>query len=244
MIDLTSTAIENTGYRLIKPVNAPSHQIEKDVVNPVENHLFSPFSDGKSIDRVQISPEAQNLAEGFFGSEPEGRNLPETDQRKVAELKRTDHEVRTHEQAHMASGGSLVRGGAVYQYQTGPDGKRYAISGEVTLDASAIKDNPEATLQKARRIKQAALAPANPSSQDRAVASVADRMISEAVAEIQSKALEKMGLVEETPKTEKLPGEQKTDALPFWESEDWYFASKTGKKSSGFNSPRYLDILI
>jgi len=51
----------------------------------------------------------------------------------------------------------------------GPDGKKYAVGGHVNIDTGAIPNDPEATIRKAKAIRSAALAPANPSSQDRSV---------------------------------------------------------------------------
>jgi len=103
---------------------------------------------------------------------------------QVAKLKTRDRQVRAHEAAHMAAGGGLVRGGATYSYQQGPDGKRYAVGGEVSLDASAVPDNPRATMAKAERLRAAALAPAAPSGQDRAVAAQASAMAAQATLEL------------------------------------------------------------
>ena len=92
----------------------------------------------------------------------------------VAELAARDREVRAHEAAHIAAGGSLA-GGASYTYQTGPDGRRYAVGGEVSIDTSST-GNPEEDLARAAIIRRAALAPAQPSGQDRAVAASATQM--------------------------------------------------------------------
>jgi hypothetical protein len=46
----------------------------------------------------------------------------------------------------------------------------YAVGGEVPIDVSPVPANPQATLQKAEAIQRAALAPAEPSGQDRQVA--------------------------------------------------------------------------
>ncbi|MEO5342761.1 MAG: hypothetical protein H7842_05385 [Gammaproteobacteria bacterium SHHR-1] len=108
------------------------------------------------------------------------KELSEEEQRQVEELKRRDAEVRAHEAAHMAAGSGLVRGGASYEYEQGPDGKRYAVGGEVSIDTSPVRGDPEATLAKAQKIRNAALAPADPSSQDRSVAAQASQMAAEA----------------------------------------------------------------
>lgn len=101
------------------------------------------------------------------------QNLSDDQQKEVRELKKRDQEVKTHEAAHMSAGGAYVRGGATYSYQSGPDGNRYAIGGEVSIDASPVSGDPRATIQKMQTVISAALAPADPSGQDRSVASQA-----------------------------------------------------------------------
>ncbi len=128
------------------------------------------------------------------------KELPENEKREVEKLKQRDREVRQHEQAHMAAGAGLT-GGASYSYQVGPDGKRYAIGGEVSIDVSTEKD-PQATIVKMGRVKRAALAPADPSGADRAVARKADANIRAAQAEIQKERMEESG--------DSLPGTKET----------------------------------
>ena len=112
------------------------------------------------------------------------QQLSAQERAQVQRLQQRDRQVRAHERAHVAAGGRYVRGGARYQYQTGPDGRRYAVGGEVSIDASK-EATPEATIRKARAVKRAALAPAQPSAQDRAVAARAAQMEREARAELQ-----------------------------------------------------------
>ena len=102
----------------------------------------------------------------------------------VTELKQTDTEVRTHEMAHIAAGGSLITSGASFTYKRGPDGNNYAVGGEVGIDTSAIPGDPQATLQKMQRVKRSALAPASPSGQDRKVASQATAMATKASSDL------------------------------------------------------------
>lgn len=115
--------------------------------------------------------------------------LTEEEQKQVEELKARDKEVKAHEQAHIAAGGSYVRGGARYDYQTGPDGKKYAVGGEVSIDTSAVEGDPQATINKAQVILKAALAPAEPSGQDKAVASQARQMMASARKELMSEKI-------------------------------------------------------
>lgn len=97
------------------------------------------------------------------------------ERRLIDELRKTDRAVRAHEQAHIAAAGGLAVSGATFGYQRGPDGQRYAVSGEVSIDVSPGR-TPQETMAKADSIRAAALAPADPSAQDRAVASQAAQM--------------------------------------------------------------------
>ncbi|SIN72585.1 SprA-related family protein [Sulfurivirga caldicuralii] len=101
----------------------------------------------------------------------------------VAQLKARDREVRAHEMAHLAAAGSYATSGARYTYQTGPDGRRYAIGGEVGIDVSPEPD-PEKTLAKMQVVQQAALAPANPSAQDLRIAAAAAQAMAQAQMEL------------------------------------------------------------
>ncbi len=111
--------------------------------------------------------------------------LSAEEQRQLQQLQQRDREVRAHEQAHLRVGRDLVRGGASFSYQKGPDGNQYAVEGEVRIDTSKVPGDPEATEEKAYHIRETALAPTQPSNQDRAVASMASRMAQEAHIEIQ-----------------------------------------------------------
>ncbi len=148
--------------------------------------------------KVTLSEEALEKLGLSVKSEPQTNNatakmdeeLSEQEKKEVEKLKTRDQEVRDHERAHMMAGGTLVRKGASYQYETGPDGKRYAVGGEVSIDASPVEDNPEATIRKMQQVKRAALAPAEPSSQDRAVAASASQKEAQARVELRQEATE------------------------------------------------------
>ncbi|MBN2035903.1 MAG: hypothetical protein JW768_04100 [Chitinispirillaceae bacterium] len=127
---------------------------------------------------------AQGAAAGQ-GTSGTGSNqeLSEEDKREVKELKKRDKEVRAHEAAHVAVGGQYVRGGAQFEYEVGPDGHRYAVGGEVSIDTSPVPGDSQATIRKMQVVKAAALAPADPSAQDRAIAAKASMQASKARAE-------------------------------------------------------------
>lgn len=103
--------------------------------------------------------------------------------KQLLQLQTRDREVRAHEAAHAAVGGKYVTGGPSFTYQRGPNGRFYAIGGEVQIDVSPAAD-PEATLDKAETVRRAALAPAQPSPQDIQVASSATKLASRARVEI------------------------------------------------------------
>lgn len=108
--------------------------------------------------------------------------LSPTQQQEVQRLKATDQKVREHEAAHMSAGAGLTSG-ANYEYTRGPDGKQYAVAGEVKISVSPGQ-TPQQTIDKAKQIEAAALAPADPSAQDRAVAAQAAQMAMQAQAEL------------------------------------------------------------
>lgn len=124
---------------------------------------------------------------------PAGEELTESQQQQVQSLKLRDLHVKMHEAQHMAAAGAYARGGPSFIYTTGPDGKPYAVSGEVLLDTSPVPDNPEATIRKAQIIRAGALAPADPSGADRSVAAAATRMENEARAELEKKQSQNKG---------------------------------------------------
>jgi hypothetical protein len=106
------------------------------------------------------------------------------EQQILERLHDRDAEVRRHEQAHLVAAGHYALGKPSYTYQVGPDGRRYAIGGEVQIDLSPVQGDPEATLRKAQQLHQAALAPSNPSAADRQVAAAASTMAQQALQEL------------------------------------------------------------
>ncbi|HHQ4552497.1 TPA: putative metalloprotease CJM1_0395 family protein [Aeromonas veronii] len=101
--------------------------------------------------------------------DPKQQEQQQRQEQQVQDLTERDQEVRTHEQAHQSAGGEYASS-PTYQFTQGPDGKRYATGGEVQIDTSAVPGDPAATIAKMQQIRSAALAPAEPSAQDLAVA--------------------------------------------------------------------------
>ncbi|WP_022851968.1 putative metalloprotease CJM1_0395 family protein [Limisalsivibrio acetivorans] len=193
----------------ITPAGSTSSTARPKPVEPIQQ----PTRDtGQSIgDRVSISPEARSIQAAkksenseFSTYDKSGRSsaganqeLTQEEQQKVDELKKRDQEVRTHEMQHKTAGAPYTSG-PTYEYENGPDGKRYAVGGSVDIDTSEIEGDPQATIEKAQKIKAAATAPAEPSSEDRAVAAEASAMEMRAKQDLQKEQTEN---TEENSKT-------------------------------------------
>ncbi len=156
-----------------------------------ESPLQTENSSGGSQGSLENSGENDNApAASSAGPRTEAELSPEEKQ-ALDDLKARDREVRAHEQAHLAAAGPYAKGPPSFEFQTGPDGQSYAVGGEVQIDTSPVPGNPQATVVKAQTIKRAATAPANPSAQDRQVASQAAQMEAEARQEIKEERAEK-----------------------------------------------------
>ena len=142
-----------------------------------------------------------------------GKELEPDEVQYVRELERIDRNVKAHEAAHIAAGGGVVSGGASYGYTRGPDGKMYAVSGEVPISMKKGK-TPEETIQNARQIVAAAMAPADPSPQDYKVAASAMQMESQARVE---QSQEKIQENEENLKEEEQKRQEQEQEKPFFE---------------------------
>lgn len=132
---------------------------------------------------LPASPQAAPVRADNAAATAAPAKLSEEALAQVAQLKARDTEVRQHEQAHLAAAGGLAASGASYTYQRGPNGVSYAVGGEVQIDTSPGA-TPEETIARARAIQAAALAPAEPSGADRAVAARGAQMEQQARAEL------------------------------------------------------------
>ena len=135
---------------------------------------------------------------GGFAEEASGyeQSQDESEQRQIEQLATRDREVRAHERAHAAVGGQHT-GAPQLNFVRGPDGVAYATSGEVSVNLGSVTGDPQATLRKAEQIQAAALAPADPSSQDRLIAAKAARMAEQARADIRTQELDSRRLEEQ-----------------------------------------------
>ncbi|AXE30784.1 hypothetical protein DK842_13335 [Chromobacterium phragmitis] len=123
---------------------------------------------------AQSASQAAKPADPAAPKSPDGKPLNDAQKQEVEDLRTRDIDVRRHEAAHQAAGGALA-GAASFTYQQGPDGKQYAIGGEVPIQISQ-GGTPQETIRNAQTVRAAALAPSDPSGQDRAVAAEAAQM--------------------------------------------------------------------
>ncbi len=131
----------------------------------------------QSLQSPTETPDSKPAVD-LSGAEQEQKVEQET-QQVLMQLRARDREVRAHEQAHAIAGG-VHAGAPEYQMQVGPDGVSYAVGGSVDVDLSPVAGDPEATVDKMEKIKAAALAPAQPSSQDLKVAAQASQLAQQA----------------------------------------------------------------
>ena len=83
-----------------------------------------------------------------------GEPLTEEEQAELQDMKSRDEEVRIHEQAHQSAGGQYASA-PHYEYENGPDGKRYVTDGSVNIDVGEERE-PQATIDKMQVVKRAA----------------------------------------------------------------------------------------
>lgn len=127
--------------------------------------------------RSSAGREGRGFAPGAVaGAGADSLSLSPESQQQINKLQQRDREVRSHEQSHISAGGAHVSGGAHYTYQRGPDNKQYAVGGSVSIDTAPVSGDPDATREKARQVRSAALAPSNPSAQDQSVAAQASSL--------------------------------------------------------------------
>jgi len=187
------TATQSYAMQMYSQIQRGSslYPAEKAVTPSADTHASEKSQSNLDQDSLTLSPAGKDIAKrqaSAANSQAKGLDQkPLTDQEllKLTELKKRDTEVRTHEQAHLSAAGTYASGGASFSFTTGPNGKRYATSGEVPIDMSR-EDNPTATILKMQTVRRAALAPASPSSTDRAIAARASTKESQARKELQS----------------------------------------------------------
>ena len=177
----TTTEAEKAAEEAKKEAEAKTAEAKKAGTEP-----GLPGSDAESdktpaVGKDKVDGKSAKARKTAVGGQ---RELDEEQKVQVERLATRDREVRAHEQAHQTAAGA--HGGAVsLSFATGPDGQRYAVSGEVPVDLSPVSGDPGATVRKMTQIRQAALAPADPSGADHAAAAKASEIQAAAQSDLQ-----------------------------------------------------------
>lgn len=176
--------------------------------NVAENEESTQQETRQDSDKQQKAETTQNRI---------NQDLEAEEVQQVQQLRNRDREVRTHEQAHAAVGGNLA-GPPNLDFTTGPDGKRYAVSGDVSIDISKVSNDPAATIRKLEQVQRAALAPANPSSQDLRVAARASAGANQARGELNVERLRETQGAQETSESDDKTEVERSESLSTTES--------------------------
>lgn len=186
--------------KAVKVVSVPDENFQPSqsarLLNDSKSMTDNSLSSRLSLQLSSATTSAESAHSGDSADDTVQKNTEV--QQVIDQLKARDYEVKAHEMAHLSAAGGYSIGGMSFTYQVGPDGRQYAVGGEVGIDVSAVAGDPEATLQKAMVVYAAALAPAEPSQQDYKVASAATQMMAQARADIMahSQAERKIELAE------------------------------------------------
>lgn len=160
----TGTSVRAEGIRL------PEDQVTLSGRSS-ESEVSQPRATEQNGTKKQPKPGEKTTADGKSIDDPQV-------QQQISRLKQTEEKVKAHEAAHKAVGGNLASS-ASYSYTQGPDGRSYITGGEVQIDMSSGR-TPEETISRMQQVIRAALAPADPSGQDRAVAAQAASQMADA----------------------------------------------------------------
>ena len=157
-------------------------EAKEDVFPPVEESAATDAATNSDSEANELARTSQREAEQRVEQRQQQQQQLE-EQQVIRQLAARDREVRAHEQAHAAVGGQYA-GAPSVTFERGPDGVNYAVGGEVPITLPSGGDDPRQTLAAAEQVRRAALAPAEPSAQDRRVAAEAARVAVEARADI------------------------------------------------------------
>lgn len=142
-ITVTRTKTENIG-EVFRP------RMLEDISPP--RMLFTP-SDMAEGFAERMRNSAQAIVEGLA----------------TRELQHADSGVRNHEGLHFRTAGGLATGLPELEYLEGPDGRFYAVAGQVNVRTNATSD-PEKASRDAATYARAATAPGDTSAQDMSAA--------------------------------------------------------------------------
>ena len=120
--------------------------------------LYEKYAQLDSIDKKENQDSLLKSAkQDYFESGIVNGKYDKNDyERVLSKFKSIDANTRIHEQTHAILANTTTP--IQYNYQMGPDGKMYAVGGNVRLDTS-IPNNPKAAEQKLNELKKSATSP-------------------------------------------------------------------------------------
>ncbi|WP_434937988.1 putative metalloprotease CJM1_0395 family protein [Shewanella sp. HL-SH8] len=198
--DKTPPSQINTGFSQNavsqSAVNQDANNRQQDAqVNGQAQQAEEPSTSEQAIaaeqQKQQQQAQEQQQQQASDQVEQQQQKVAQAEQQIISELSKRDIEVKTHEQAHKAVGGMFAQSPS-FSYEKGPDGKRYAVDGEVQIDVGAVSGDPQATFNKMQKVYAAAMAPNQPSSADIRVAAEAVQKMNQAKAEMAELRQEKI----------------------------------------------------
>ncbi|PKM31521.1 MAG: hypothetical protein CVV08_14770 [Gammaproteobacteria bacterium HGW-Gammaproteobacteria-12] len=207
------------------PSVSPARPLSSDVSPDIARADQAPVAAPQEQQADSAASGREEADRDTNSSTPAGEPEPSPQEQRqqqleIADLVQRDREVRTHEQAHAAVGGQYA-GAPTYSFKRGPDGQRYAVSGEVSIDTAPVPNDPEATLRKMEIVLRAALAPIEPSPQDLRVAALAQAQAAQARVELAEQrreeatnAVEQRKARDEARQADESPAEPSQQALP------------------------------
>lgn len=234
------------------PPTKNSTEFTEQPKNQFENNLQT--EQDKNVAEKEQSQQQNGKDEADSQQEDRQKNSESSEQRsneelvaeelqQVQNLRNRDREVRAHEQAHSAVGGNLA-GPANLDFTTGPDGKRYATSGDVSIDISKVPNDPAASIRKFEQVQRAALAPANPSSQDLRVAARAAASANQSRGELNVERLQQVKETEEQKKARAATNAEESESLTTTQPGKVELDEPESKETQSLASPAFAEQLV
>jgi len=198
--ELIPAAVQGEAYAKESPVGSEKDRARTNDNRPVayqqdgsirdqgsQNYVTAVDEQGQGKQKEQGQQRSgDSQADHQKSSSEHADSQTQSEQKAIKALEQRDKEVRAHEQAHQVTGGRYASTPDLTM-EKGPDGEQYAIGGQVKIDISP-ESTSEATIRKMQQVQAAALAPIEPSSQDRAVAAKAARLENEARSELKQQS--------------------------------------------------------
>lgn len=177
---------------------------------PVEQAPNSAATDKRGAESNPDSVESEQQKMAQQTEQRAQQQQDQQDREQLRTLAARDREVRAHEQAHAAVGGQYA-GSPSYTFERGPNGVSYAVGGEVPISLPSGGGDPRAVLSAAEQVQRAALAPADPSAQDRRIAAQANQVAAEARSQLAEQLREKPTAEESTQVNESTEAEERVN---------------------------------